>query len=119
MVTELVGGLEHRSCEERLRELGVFSLEKRTLRGHLITLYNHLEGGCSQVGNPALFLGDSNRTRAHCLKLPQGRFKLDIRKNSFTERVIGHWNGLPREVLESPSLEVFKEGLEVALNALV
>ncbi|KGL95662.1 hypothetical protein N301_02866, partial [Charadrius vociferus] len=52
-------------------------------------------------------------------KLEEGRFRLNIRKKFFTLRVVRHWNRLPREVVEAPSLEVLKARLDVALGNLV
>jgi len=62
---------------------------------------------------------DSDSTRGNGFKLRQGRFKLDVREMSFTQRVVTHWNRLPKEAVDAPSPEAFKARLDVALGSLL
>ncbi|RMC14032.1 hypothetical protein DUI87_09119 [Hirundo rustica rustica] len=102
---------ESESYEKGLRELGFFAFRKGDLTAH----HNCLKGDCSQVGVSLISqtAGDK-RTQP-----PAAPWEVQIRhqENSFPERVVKHWNGPPRKVLESPSLEAFKEQLGVALSA--
>ncbi|GAB0205059.1 mitochondrial enolase superfamily member 1 [Grus japonensis] len=116
--TKLVKDLENKSYDEQVRELGLFGLEKRRLRGDL-GLDDDLKGGYSQVDVVLLSQITSNRTRRNGLKLHQGRFREDSRKNVFTDRVVKHRNSLLREVVESPSLEEFKTRVDVVLRDVV
>jgi len=117
--TKMIRGLEHLSCEDRLRELGLFSLEKRRLWGHLTAAFQYLKGACRKDGNRLFSRASCDRTRSNGFKRSEGRFRLDVRKTFFTMRVVKHWNRLPVEVVEAPSLETFKVRLDGALSNLV
>jgi len=117
--TKMIRGLEHLLCDERLRESGLFTLEKRRLRGDLTAAFQYLKGAYRNDGENIFSRACCNRTRSNGFKLREGRFRLDIRKTFFTIRVVKHWNRLPRGVVEAPSLETFKVRLDGALSNLI
>ncbi|KAK4816262.1 hypothetical protein QYF61_013896 [Mycteria americana] len=93
-------GLKGQTYEEELRSLRLFSLEKRSLRGDLIAVYMFLKGDSRGGAANLLFLVTSDRTQGNGMKM------------FFTERVVGHWNRLPREVVTAPRLSEFKERVD-------
>ena len=102
---KMMKGLEHLTYEEGLRDLGLFSMEKRMCRGFLsICVNSRKEGGKRTEPGSIQWCRDRPRGNGH--KLKHWGLPVDIRKHLFTVTVTKHSNRIPREVVESPSLEM-------------
>ena len=110
-------GIEHLFYEDRLRELGLFSLKKRRLRGNLRADIQYLRRGYRKEERLySRACGD--RTRGNGFKLREGNFRLVIRKKSFTMRMVRHWNRMP-SVVDTPSLAAFEVRLDQTPGSLI
>jgi len=113
----MIGRMEHLSYEERLRELGLFILEKAP--GTPYYSLSVLTGVCKKDGDYLFSRACSDRTKGNGFKLKESRLRLGIRKKFFTVRVGKHWNRLLQEVIDAPCLETFKVRLDNTLSNLV
>ena len=92
----------------RLRELALFSLEKRRHWGDLKVAFQYLKENCKKEGDRHFSWVRCDRARGNVFKLTKGQFRLDIRKKHFITWVVKHWIGLSREKADSSSLETVK-----------
>jgi len=99
--------------------LGLFSPEKRRLRGDLIAAFWYLKRAYKKAGEGLFRRSCGDRTGNNDFQLKGCRFRLDTRKKFFTMMVVRHWHRLPREAVAAPSLAVFKARLDGALSNLV
>jgi len=109
-----------RSISPMRRSCGSWAcLTWRRLKRDLINASKYLKGGGQEDGAKLFSVVPSNRTRGNGHKLKHRKFHLNRRKNFFSLKVTEHWNILPREAVESPSLEIFKTRLDKVLCSLL
>jgi len=119
MGTKMIQGLEQLSCENRLRDLGLFSLEEKRLWGDLIAAFQYLPWAYRKDEDNLFSKACFDRTRSNGCKLREGGFRLIIKEKYFTMSLLKHQNRLPRDMVPAPSLESFKVRLDGALNNMV
>ncbi|GAB0194765.1 sushi domain-containing protein 3 [Grus japonensis] len=111
---------ENQGFYRRVSKPGEEKTERvNTYHLRVINTYQYLKGGCQEEGARLLSVVPSNRTRGNGHKLEHSQFHLNVRKNFFPLRVTKHWDRLPREVVESPSLERFQTHLDTILCNLL
>ncbi|CAM4707266.1 unnamed protein product [Lepidochelys kempii] len=117
--TRMIRGMENLSYERRLKELGLFSLTKRRLRGDMIALYKYIRGINTGEGEELFKLSTNVDTKPNGYKLVIGKFRLEIRRRFLTIRGVKFWNSLPREAVGAKDLSGFKIKLNKFMEEMV
>jgi hypothetical protein len=108
----MIEGCKHLSYEDRLTLTGLTTLEERRTRGDLIEVFKMIKGLNKTDYRNFFTLAQNARTRGHRFKLLKKRSRLDIRKHFFSQRVVNEWNYLPDYVVESESVNSFKNNYD-------
>ena len=109
--TKLIPGFKDKPYNERLEELKLFSMEYRRKRGDMIQVYKILNN-MDRIDHNKFFTLCQNNNRGHSKKMFKERIYKDLRKYSFSQRVIDDWNSLTDEIVTSESLNIFKQRLD-------
>ena len=117
-VTKLIPSIRHLGYQRRLDRLNLFSLEKRRLRGQLIETFKILKG-INNIDSQSLFSLNNNHTRSNGWKLELKRFNTSQCGNFFTYKVASYWNRLPANVVNSITIDQFKNRLDKVIDLLV
>jgi ribonuclease P/MRP protein subunit RPP40 len=112
MATRWVVGFRGVPYHDRLQRLGLYSLERRRLRGDLIEVYKMVRGLSGIHMGDLIEFRNGRELRGHSKKLAKKRCKLELRKGFFTHRVVNPWNSLPDKVIEATSVVSFKRKLD-------
>ena len=110
--TKLIPSLRNKPYEDRLKELGMYTLEYRLLRGDLIEMFKIFSGRDRIDINRFFKLRENSGNRGHKWTISKPRCNTDLRKYFFSHRVVNSWNNLPDVVIESTSLNNFKNNLD-------
>ena len=111
-MTKMIHGMRNLSYEDRLKRLNLHSLERRRVRGDMIEVFKWIKGFNKGDVSKVLIANEQNRTRSNGFKLKKFRFKKEIGRYWFTNRVVDEWNRLNEHVVGAESISCFKSRLD-------
>lgn len=114
--TKSVGGLRCRDYKARLRILNQYSMQGRLLRADMIQCWKIFHGKCSIASGDLFLMAPPTGTRGHMFKISHVRAQTDVRRRSFSMRVVSTWNSLPDYVVSETDFRRFKIKLADALG---